>query len=52
MEKNDADLVSKKPYLSVALDCVALQKGRAYIIATPCHSGKTTATKKIMEHHA
>ena len=52
MEETEADLVSKKPYLSEVLDYAALQKGRANIIAAPCHSGKTTAAKKIMEHHA
>ena len=52
MEKTDADLVSKKPYLSEVLDYAALQIGRANIISAPCHSGKTTAAKKIMEHHA
>ena len=52
MEKTDADLVSKKPHLSKVLDYAALQKGRANMISAPCHSGKTTAAKKIMEHHA
>ena len=52
MEKPEADLVSKKPYLSEVLDYAALQKGRANIISAPCRSGKTTAAKKIMEHHA
>ena len=46
------DLSPKKPYLSEVLDLEELRKGRANIIAAPCHSGKTTAAKKIMEHHA
>lgn len=50
--KTDADLVSKKPYLSGVLDLSALRKGRANIIVAPCHSGKTTAAHAIMEHHA
>lgn len=52
MEKSDTDLSPKKPYLSEVLDYPALRKGRANIISSPCHSGKTTAAKKIMEHHA
>lgn len=52
MERSEADLVRKKPYLSEVLDYPALRKGRANIISSPCHSGKTTAAKKIMEHHA
>ena len=52
MEKSDTDLSPKKPYLSEVLDYPALRKGRANIVSSPCHSGKTTAAKKIMEHHA
>lgn len=52
MEKSDTDLSPKKPHLSKVLDVTELKKGRANIIAAPCHSGKTTAAKKIMEHHA
>ena len=39
------DLSPKKPYLSEFLDLEELHKGRANIIAAPCHSGKTTAAR-------
>ena len=40
------------PYLSEVLDVSLLKKGRLNIIVAPCHSGKTTATSKIIEAHA
>lgn len=40
------------PYLSQVLDVTALNKGMLNIIVAPCHSGKTTATSKIIEEHA
>ena len=46
------DLRPKKPYLGRVLDLSALLKGRANIIVAPCHSGKTTAARAIMERHA
>lgn len=52
MENNDTDLSTKKPHLSKVLDVAELKKGRANIIVAPCHSGKTTAAKDIMEAHA
>lgn len=52
MEQTESDLSPRKPYLSDVLDHAALKKGRANIIVAPCHSGKTTAAKGIMETHA
>lgn len=52
MEQTEANLCTHLPYLSEVLDVSALQRGRANIITAPCHSGKTTAARIIMETHA
>ena len=39
------------PYLSEVIDVNAFKKGRLNIIVAPCHSGKTTATSKLIEAH-
>lgn len=45
-------LSDSKPYLSEVLAVDRLKKGCVNIIVAPCHSGKTTATSKIIEAHA
>ena len=52
MEQTEDGLYGRKPYLSEVLDVSAFCRGRANIIVAPCHSGKTTATAKIVEAHA
>lgn len=52
MNQTDSDLCSDLPYLSEILDITNLKHGRANIIISPCHSGKTTAAAKIVEGHA
>ena len=38
----------EKPYLADVLDINALVRGQANLIVAPCHSGKTTAAKRIL----
>ena len=40
------------PYLSEVIDVNTFKKGQLNIIVAPCHSGKTTATSKLIEAHA
>jgi len=55
--KNDENDLSdlddlQLPYLEKILDLNELKRGQANLIIAPCHSGKTTAARKIMEHLA
>lgn len=52
MASNESDLKPKKPYLEKVLDYDKLHKGVANLIVAPCHSGKTTAAKTVMERFA
>jgi len=49
MTDNDVNLSisNEKPYLSHVIELNKYRRGRANIIVAPCHSGKTTAAKKI-----
>lgn len=44
--------LATKPFLSKILEVEKFRKGQANIIIAPCHSGKTTAIKKIISTHA
>lgn len=52
-ELSDLNLLheQEKPFLADVLDINSLVRGQANLIVAPCHSGKTTAAKKILATH-
>ena len=49
---SDLGALQRKPFLEYVIEVEKFKRGQANIIVAPCHSGKTTAIKKIIAAHA